>query len=92
MLRMIGMLFLIDSGCTYLMSPFKHLFSNYVEVSGKHVCLADDKKCNVAGVGDVILKFETDFNITLKHVKHVPDLTYNLMSYSALEDEVLEGR
>ena len=68
------------------------MFSNYVEVSGKHVFLADDKKCNVDGIGDVILKFEIGFNITLKHVKHVPDLTYNLMSCSALEDEGLEGR
>ncbi|CAH9140086.1 unnamed protein product [Cuscuta epithymum] len=46
---------LIDSGCTYHMSPFRDLFSTYELCDSGYVSLADNKTCNVLGVGDILL-------------------------------------
>ncbi|KAL0440395.1 UNVERIFIED_CONTAM: hypothetical protein Slati_2522500 [Sesamum latifolium] len=54
--------------------------------------MANEKRCEVLGVGDVCMIFENGFKLTLTNVKHVPDLAHNLMSCSALEEEGLEGR
>ncbi|CAH9118145.1 unnamed protein product [Cuscuta epithymum] len=48
---------LIDSGCTYHMSPFRDLFSTYELCDSGYVSLVDNKRCNVLGVGDICLKF-----------------------------------
>lgn len=83
---------LVDSGCTYHMSPYAHLFTEYAKTDKNHVTLANDRKCAVNGVGTITLQFGTGASLTLKNVRHVPDLTFNLMSCSALEEEGLVGR
>ncbi|KAL0437480.1 UNVERIFIED_CONTAM: hypothetical protein Sradi_0455900, partial [Sesamum radiatum] len=54
--------------------------------------MANEKLCDVHGLGDVCMIFENGFQLTLKNVRHVPDLAHNLMSCSALEEEGLEGK
>ena len=44
------------------------------------VCLGNDHACQVAGVGDVLLKFESGSSFTLKDVRHVPQLTKSMIS------------
>ncbi|KAL0444706.1 UNVERIFIED_CONTAM: Retrovirus-related Pol polyprotein from transposon TNT 1-94 [Sesamum latifolium] len=83
---------LIDSGCTVHMTPYRDIMSNYRTESLGSVSMANEKRCDVLGVGDVCMIFENGFKFTLKNVKHVPDLAHNLMSCSALEEEGLEGR
>lgn len=83
---------LVDSGCTFHMTPHKHLFSTYVAQKHGYVSMANEKKCEVAGLGDICLKFSTGSLFTLKNVRHVPDLCYNLLSCAALETEGLAGR
>ncbi|XP_057797809.1 receptor-like protein 19 [Salvia miltiorrhiza] len=82
----------VDSGCSFHMSPFKNLFSNFQTVSNGCVSMANGAKCHVVGIGDVRLKFESGYVFTLKHVRYVPDLCFNLLSCSALESDGLEGR
>ncbi|CAH9131062.1 unnamed protein product, partial [Cuscuta epithymum] len=83
---------LIDSGCTYHMSPFRDLFSTYELCDSGYVSLADNKRCNVLGVGDICLKFSCGSVFTIKNVRHVPDLYHNLLSVVALESSGLQGK
>ncbi|CAH9067875.1 unnamed protein product [Cuscuta epithymum] len=83
---------LIDSGCTYHMSPFRDLFSTYELCDSGYVSLADNKRCNVLGVGDICLKFSCGSVFTIKNVRHVPDLCHNLLSVAALESSGLQGK
>ena len=69
------------------MSPFKEVFSELKPVTKTFVSMADDKKCEILGIGTVCLKFENGYVLNLKDVRYVPDLCYNLMSCTALENE-----
>ncbi|KAL0322223.1 UNVERIFIED_CONTAM: Retrovirus-related Pol polyprotein from transposon TNT 1-94 [Sesamum calycinum] len=62
--------------------------------SGKFgfVSMANKKRCEIQGLGDVCLTFKDGYKLTLKNVRYVPDLNHNLMSCAALEEEDLEGR
>ncbi|KAL0413917.1 UNVERIFIED_CONTAM: hypothetical protein Sradi_1593400 [Sesamum radiatum] len=53
--------------------------------------MENEKLCDVYGLGGVYT-FENGFQLTLKNVRHVPDLAHNLMSCSAVEEEGLEGK
>ncbi|KAL0312263.1 UNVERIFIED_CONTAM: hypothetical protein Sradi_5625600 [Sesamum radiatum] len=83
---------LVDSGCTFHMTPFKEILTNYKSGKFGSVSMANEKLCEVHGYGDVCLFFENGFKMTLKDVRYVPDLCHNLMSCAALEEEGLEGR
>ncbi|KAL0430514.1 UNVERIFIED_CONTAM: Retrovirus-related Pol polyprotein from transposon TNT 1-94 [Sesamum radiatum] len=83
---------LIDSGCTVHMTPYRDIMSNYRTENVGYVSMANEKRCDVLSVGDVCMIFENGFKFTLKNVNHIPGLTHNLMSCSALEEEGLEGR
>ncbi|KAK4397943.1 Retrovirus-related Pol polyprotein from transposon TNT 1-94 [Sesamum angolense] len=81
---------IIDSGCTFHMTPFREILSNYKTEKLGCVSMANEKLCAVHGLGDVCMIFENGFKLTLKNVRHVPDLAQNLISCSALEEEGLE--
>ncbi|KAL0367537.1 UNVERIFIED_CONTAM: Retrovirus-related Pol polyprotein from transposon TNT 1-94 [Sesamum radiatum] len=83
---------LIDSGCTFHMTPFREILTNYKSEKLGSVSMANEKLCYVNGYGDVCLNFENGFKLTLKNVHHGPDLCHNLMSCAALEEDGLEGR
>ncbi|KAL0407098.1 UNVERIFIED_CONTAM: cytochrome [Sesamum latifolium] len=83
---------LIDSGCSFHMSPYKEIFSNYKTDNFGFVAMANEKLCGIKGLGDVCVTFDNGYKLTLKNIRHVPDLCHNLMSCSALEEEGLEGR
>ncbi|CAH9106069.1 unnamed protein product [Cuscuta europaea] len=82
----------VDSGCTFHMSPLKNVFSNYREIEHGFVSFANEKKCNVLGIGDVCLRFSSDCVLTLKNVRHVPELCCNLLSCVSLENDGLKGK
>ncbi|KAL2235740.1 UNVERIFIED_CONTAM: Retrovirus-related Pol polyprotein from transposon TNT 1-94 [Sesamum indicum] len=82
---------LIDSGCTFHMSPFKEIFKNLKYEHIGFVSMANEKKCEIKGLGDISLCFE-DYKIILKNIRYVPDLSHNLISCAALEQNGLEGR
>ncbi|KAL0307917.1 UNVERIFIED_CONTAM: Retrovirus-related Pol polyprotein from transposon TNT 1-94 [Sesamum calycinum] len=83
---------IVDSGCTFHMTPFRDILSNYKTEKLGCVSMANEKLCAVHGLGDVCMIFENGFKLTLKNVRHVPDLAQNLISCSALEEEGLEGK
>ncbi|KAL2237883.1 UNVERIFIED_CONTAM: Retrovirus-related Pol polyprotein from transposon TNT 1-94 [Sesamum indicum] len=54
--------------------------------------MANEKKCEIKGLGDISLCFNEGYRLTLKNIRYVPDLSHNLISCAALEEEGLEGR
>ncbi|KAL0383149.1 UNVERIFIED_CONTAM: Retrovirus-related Pol polyprotein from transposon TNT 1-94 [Sesamum calycinum] len=54
--------------------------------------MANQKRCEIQGLGDICLTFKDGYKLTVKNVRYVPDLNHNLMSCAALEEEGLEGR
>ena len=83
---------LVDSGCTFHVTLFRDLFSCYKEIEHGFVSMENSKNCNVLGIGDVCLRFSSGSVFTLKNVRHVPDLRYNLLSCASLENDGLEGK
>ncbi|CAH9116161.1 unnamed protein product [Cuscuta epithymum] len=82
----------VDSCCTFHMSPLKNVFSNYREIGHSFVSLANEKKCNVLGLGDVCLRFSCGYVLALKNVRHVSELCCNLLSCASLENEGLKRK
>ncbi|KAL0321780.1 UNVERIFIED_CONTAM: Retrovirus-related Pol polyprotein from transposon TNT 1-94 [Sesamum calycinum] len=83
---------LIDSGCTYHMTPFREILTNYKSEKLGSVSMANEKYVMFMAMVMCVLIFENGFKLTLKNVRHVPDLAHNLISCSALEEEGLEGK
>ncbi|KAL2236677.1 UNVERIFIED_CONTAM: Retrovirus-related Pol polyprotein from transposon TNT 1-94 [Sesamum indicum] len=83
---------LVDSGCTFHISPFENIFSNLKLGDFGFVSMANEKRCDIKGIGDISLIFDNGYRMTLKHVRYVHELSHNLISCAALEDEGLEGR
>ncbi|KAL2245959.1 UNVERIFIED_CONTAM: Retrovirus-related Pol polyprotein from transposon TNT 1-94 [Sesamum indicum] len=83
---------LIVFGCTFHMSLFKEIFSNFRYEHAGFVSMANEKRCEIEGLGDISLCFKDGYRMTLKNVRYVPDLSHNLISCAALEEDGLEGR
>ncbi|KAL0396058.1 UNVERIFIED_CONTAM: hypothetical protein Scaly_0054200 [Sesamum calycinum] len=77
--------------CFHL-SPFKEIFTTFESGKFGFVSMANQKRCEIQGLGDVCLTFKDGYKLTLKNVRYVPGLNHNLMSCAALEEEGLEGR
>ncbi|KAL0345393.1 UNVERIFIED_CONTAM: hypothetical protein Sradi_4370600 [Sesamum radiatum] len=54
---------LIDSGCSFHMSPYKEIFSNYKTDNFGFVAMANEKLCGIKGLGDVCVTFDNGYNI-----------------------------
>ena len=72
----------LDSGCSFHMCPFKHHFSEYQEYDGGRVMMGNNAICRVIGNK---LKLHDNSILELKQVKHVPDLKRNLISLGMLD-------
>ncbi|KAL0316746.1 UNVERIFIED_CONTAM: Retrovirus-related Pol polyprotein from transposon TNT 1-94 [Sesamum radiatum] len=83
---------LIDSSCTFHLSPFKEIFTNFESGNFDFVSMANEKRCEIQDLGDICLTFKDGYKLTLKNVKYVPDLNHNLIPCAVLEEEGLEGR
>ncbi|KAL0283401.1 UNVERIFIED_CONTAM: Retrovirus-related Pol polyprotein from transposon TNT 1-94, partial [Sesamum angustifolium] len=81
-----------EIGCTFHLSPFKEIFTTFKPGKFGSVSMANKKRCDIQGLGDVCLTFSDGYKLTLRNVRYVPDLNHNLMSCAALEEEGLEGR
>ncbi|KAL2243920.1 UNVERIFIED_CONTAM: Retrovirus-related Pol polyprotein from transposon TNT 1-94 [Sesamum indicum] len=81
---------LVDSGCTFHISPFKNIFPNLKLGDFGFVPMAYEKRCEIKGIGDISLIFNDGYKMTFKNVRYVPELSHNLISCAALKDEGLQ--
>ncbi|KAE8681185.1 Detected protein of unknown function [Hibiscus syriacus] len=76
---------ILDSGCSYNITPNREWFSTYRPVNSGSVYLGDDRCCNIVGIGDVRIKMHDGSVRTLSGVRHIPDLKKNLISLGTLQ-------
>ncbi|KAH9767170.1 hypothetical protein KPL71_011175 [Citrus sinensis] len=70
----------LDSGCTFHMSPNRNYFTTYQSCDGGMVLMGNNSVCKVVGIGTVSLKMYDDMVRELTQVRHVPELKRNLIS------------
>ncbi|KAE8721509.1 hypothetical protein F3Y22_tig00015910pilonHSYRG00102 [Hibiscus syriacus] len=75
---------ILDSGCSYHITPNREWFSTYRPVNSGSVYLGDDRCCNIVGIGDVRIKMHDGSVRTLSGVRHILDLKKNLISLGTL--------
>ena len=76
---------ILDSGCTFHMCPQRDWFVTYEPVDTGIVLMGNDTECKVAGIGTVQIKTHDGVVRTLSKVRHIPDMTRNLISLGTLE-------
>ena len=74
---------MMDSGATHHMSPFKSDFADYAPCQGA-VSLGDKSSVKQIGVGSVIFKTSQGTQLTLTSVLHIPELKTRFLSTRAL--------
>ncbi|KAG8480295.1 hypothetical protein CXB51_024758 [Gossypium anomalum] len=78
---------ILDSGCTYHMSPNREWFSDLVELNEGIVYMGNDNACKTVGIGSIQLKNQDGSTRVLTDVRYVPNLKKNLISLGALESK-----
>ena len=75
---------IMDSGASQTLN--RDWFKTYEPLSGK-VLMGNNHLCKVAGVGSVKIKFHDEKIRKLTGVRHIPDLSKNLISLGSLEEK-----
>ncbi|KAG8478507.1 hypothetical protein CXB51_028390 [Gossypium anomalum] len=78
---------ILDSGCTFHMSPNRDWFITYEMVSEGVVLMGNNTSCKITGVGTIKVKMFDGIVRTLSDVQHVPELKRNLISLSTLDSK-----
>jgi hypothetical protein len=77
---------LIDSGASYHVTPFRTQFRLYPARSFDPVRVGNSQHCAVLGIGTVELNLPGGSTIVLHDVRHVPELTRSLISVGQLDE------
>ncbi|KAH9781781.1 hypothetical protein KPL71_008610 [Citrus sinensis] len=75
----------LDSGCSFHMSPDKTVFHEYKTIDRGRVLMAKHNACKIVGIGSVKIRMYNGMTRTLEHVRHVPGLKKNLISLGMLD-------
>nr|GFB26260.1 retrovirus-related Pol polyprotein from transposon TNT 1-94 [Tanacetum cinerariifolium] len=78
---------IMDSGCSYHMTPRLDLFSDFLECDRGRVLLGDNRECKIRGIGKVRLQLKDGSSFVLHDVRYIPKLKRNLISLGTLEKE-----
>ncbi|CAJ2638269.1 unnamed protein product [Trifolium pratense] len=70
----------IDTGATRHVCYERAMFKTYTTAENKKVQMGNAHTSEVAGIGDIELKFTSGKTLILKDVMHVPDMKKNLVS------------
>ena len=77
---------IIDSGCTFHMCPYKEWFVGLKPVDSGLVYMGNNHPCKIEGIGSIIFKLENDTKVVLTDVRLIPCLKRNLISIGWLDD------
>ncbi|KAH9687881.1 Integrase catalytic domain-containing protein [Citrus sinensis] len=75
----------LDSGCTFHMSPYKSYFTDYYEYNSGTVMMGNNVVCKIMGISNISLKLHDGTIRELKQVRYVPELKRNLISLGMLD-------
>ncbi|KAL4281928.1 hypothetical protein GQ457_03G023330 [Hibiscus cannabinus] len=77
---------IVDSGASFHVTPHIDFFSTYQTSYFGAVKMGNQETSKIVGIGNVILKTNTDCEIVLNYVRYVPDIRLNLISAGKLDD------
>ena len=66
-----GVEWILDSGCTFHMSPIRSYFDTFEELDGGRVLMGNNAVCNVEGIGTIKLKLHDGVVRTLSDVRYI---------------------
>nr|GFB11379.1 zinc finger, CCHC-type [Tanacetum cinerariifolium] len=78
---------IMDSGCSYHMTPRLDIFFDFLECDGGSVQLGDNIECKIRGIRKVRVQLKDGSSFVLHNVKYIPELKRNLISLGTLEKE-----
>lgn len=75
----------LDSGCTFHITPRREVLSQFEEFEGNKVLMGNNTHCMVKGQGTVTIDNPDGTVVTLSQVRYIPDMGRNLISFGQLE-------
>ncbi|GKB87106.1 retrovirus-related pol polyprotein from transposon TNT 1-94 [Tanacetum coccineum] len=78
---------IMDSGCSYHMTPKLDILFDFLECDGGSVQLGDNRECKIKGIGKVMIQLKDGSSFVLHNVRYIPELKRNLISLGTLEKE-----
>ncbi|GJU90611.1 retrovirus-related pol polyprotein from transposon TNT 1-94, partial [Tanacetum coccineum] len=78
---------IIDSGCSYHMTPRLDILFDFLKCDGGSVQLGDNMECKIRGIGKVRVQLKDESSFMLHNVMYIPELKRNLISLGTLEKE-----
>lgn len=75
----------LDSGCTFHITPRRELPTDFVELNGNKVMMGNNTYCIVKRLGNIIIDNSDRSVIILRDVRFMPKMGRNLISYGQLE-------
>ena len=75
----------LDSGCTFHITPRRDVLSQFEEFKGNNVLMGNNTYCMVKGQGLITIDNPDGTVVTLGQVRYIPDMARNLFSYGQLE-------
>ena len=73
--------------CIVPYNSLERIFSTYTAGDYGRVKMGDDGACTIVGIGSVCLTTSTGCRLTVRDVRHVPDVRLNLISTGRLDNE-----
>ena len=75
----------LDSGCSFHITPQRDVLYNYKDVNGGKVLMANNTQCEVKGIGNIKIRNTDGVEVILTDVRYMPQMSRNLISYGMLE-------
>ena len=77
---------IIDSGASFHVTPHKSFFCSYKEGQFGEAKMGNRGVSKITAIGDVMVRTELGYVVTLKNVRHIPDFRMNVISSGALDN------
>ena len=77
----------VDSSASFHINPWREWFSTYRDGDYGYVKMGDNGEYRIADIGSVCLKTSIGCRLTLRDVRHVPDIRLNLISTGRMDNE-----
>ncbi|KAG6394524.1 hypothetical protein SASPL_145113 [Salvia splendens] len=78
---------IFDSGASFHLCPHKEYFTTYEQIDGGNITMANSVVCKVVAIGSIKIRTHDGVFGTLNDVRHVPQMTKNLISLSTFDSK-----
>ncbi|KAL9260610.1 Retrovirus-related Pol polyprotein from transposon TNT 1-94-like protein [Drosera capensis] len=82
-----GVKWIVDTGACYHATQRREFFTAYKAGDFGTVKMGNTSHSTIVGIGDICLQTDVGCRLTLKDVRHIPDLRLNLISGDALDKD-----